>query len=195
MSASSEHPKAFEMLPAFLNLSGRRVLIVGGGAVACSKLQSLRSTGAAITLVAPQIDRNAVLSGIRVHRRNFRESDLDGVWFVVSAATSHVNSIVARAANRRHIFVNAVDDPASASAYFGGTVRRGSVTLAISSAGRAPALVRLLREALEQVLPQDVSRWLEVAEAERAQWKKNDIPMSARAPLLVEAIRNLYPQT
>lgn len=177
----------------FLDLCERRVLVVGGGRVASSKLQALKAGGAAVTLVAPYVIPEAVVPGIRIHRRNFRERDLDGVWFVIAAATPRVNSQVARAATRRRIFVNAVDDPSNASAYLGGTIRRGHITLAISSGGRAPALVRLLREALEHILSDDLTRWLELAETEREQWKRNKVTTSNRTPLLATAIRSLYP--
>ena len=188
-------PPAFERLPLFLDLAGRRILVVGGGQVACSKLQTLKATGAAITLVAPHVLPDAALPGVQIHRRSFRGRDLDGVWLVVAAATARVNAHVARSAARRRVFVNAVDDPSNASAYFGGTVRRGNITLAISSGGRAPGLVRLLREALEHVLPDDIDSWLALAEAEREQWKRNKIRMSDRTPLLAAAIRSLYPDT
>ena len=60
---------------------------------------------------------------------------------------------MAAAADARQVFVNAVDDPANASAYLGGVVRRGGVTLAISTDGHAPALAGLLREGLDALLP------------------------------------------
>ena len=67
----------------------------------------------------------------------------------MAAATPEVNRDVARLAEARHVFVNAVDDPPNATAYLGGVVRRDGVTLAISTAGHAPALAGLLREALD----------------------------------------------
>jgi len=182
----------FEQLPLFLTLAGRRVLVVGGGQVAVSKLRTLQSTGAAITLVSPRIVPEAILPGVNTHRRAFRESDLDGVWLVIAAATPQVNVRVARAATRRRIFANAVDDPMHATAFFGGCIRRGRLTLAISSAGRAPSLVRLLREALEHLLPQELSDWLALAEAERQGWLRKKVKMSDRTPLLAAAINNLY---
>jgi len=192
---SETHSPTFERLPLFLDLAGRRVLVVGGGPVACSKLQVLKATGAAITIVAPHVLPDAALPGVQIHRRSFRDRDLDGVWLVVAAATARVNAQVARTAGRRHVFVNAVDDPSNASAYFGGTIRRGDITVAISSSGRAPGLVRLLREALEHVVPEDIDKWLAIAKAERDQWKRNKTRMSDRTPLLAAAIRSLYPDT
>ena len=70
------------------------------------------------------------------------------------------------------MFVNAVDDPARASVYTGGVLRRGGVTIAVSTEGRAPALAGLLREALEAVLPEDVGDWVDAGAALRAEQKK-----------------------
>ena len=103
-----------------------------------------------------------------------------------------MNARVARAAQERRVFVNAVDDAASASALLGGVVRRGGVTVAVSTGGRAPALAGLLREALEQVLPDDLSQWTEIGERVRARWKAAGIPIGERRPLLLEALNQLY---
>jgi hypothetical protein len=86
------------------------------------------------------------LRQITITQRPFEPADLDGVWLVVAAATPEVNRQVAEVAETRRVFVNAVDDPANASAFLSGVVRRDGVTLAISTSGQAPALVALLRE-------------------------------------------------
>ena len=82
-----------------------------------------------------------------------------------------MNRAVAAAAEARRTFVLAVDDPASASAYGAGVVRRGGVTVAVSTDGRAPALAGLLREALEAVLPDELASWTAEAERMRRLWK------------------------
>ena len=81
---------------------------------------------------------------------------------MVAAAPPEVNREVAAAAHARGIFVNAVDDVESASAYAGAVVRRAGVTIAISTDGEAPALAGLVREALEALLPDDLDRWMAV---------------------------------
>ena len=118
--------------------------------------------------------------------------DLDGKWLVVAAATPEVNRDVARAAEERRIFVNAVDDVSAATAYLGGVVRKGGVTLAVSTDGRAPALAGLLREALAAVLPDDIDRWTHTASQARAFWKAARVPIEERRPLLLEALNELY---
>jgi uroporphyrin-III C-methyltransferase/precorrin-2 dehydrogenase/sirohydrochlorin ferrochelatase len=192
------------LLPVFLNLEGRKVVLVGGGPVAASKLTTLGAAGAAVTVVAPEVhedieragleraERSDGSDGVTILRRQFVPADLDDAWLVIAAATQDVNRQVADAAEGRTVFVNAVDDPPNATAYLGGIVRRGGVTLAISTSGDAPALAGLLREALDAVLPDDVETWLQTARAERAAWRRDQVPMERRRPLLLEALNRLY---
>jgi uroporphyrin-III C-methyltransferase/precorrin-2 dehydrogenase/sirohydrochlorin ferrochelatase len=181
-----------ELLPLFLKLSGRRVLLVGGGPVAAGKLRQLQAAGAEVRVVAPSVDAAIERAGVHVERRRFEPADLDGVWLVVAAATPEANREVAVAADARRLFVNAVDDPANASAYLGGVVRRDGVTIAISTNGDAPALAGLLRQALDALLPADLAAWLRESRRQRTLWRRDGVPMEQRRPRLLEALNNLY---
>lgn len=181
-----------DLLPLFLKLEGRRVLVVGGGNVAAAKLPGLLASGAKVTIVAPRVLPEIERPDVRLLKRRFAPGDLDGVWLVVAAAPPGVNARVARAAGRRRIFVNAADDPERASAFAGGVLRKGGVTLAVSTSGRAPALAGLLREALDAVLPEDVETWASRAVELRRIWKVGKVPIAARRPLLLEALNRLY---
>ena len=182
-----------DLFPAFIKLAGRRVVVIGGGPVAASKLEALLNAGADITVVAPEIVSEIRNSSVTILERSFRLSDLDGAWLVVAAATPDVNSVVAQAAETQHIFVNAVDDPPNASLYLGGVVRRAGVTFAISTDGRAPALAGLLREALDSLLPtRDLEQWMAEAAQLRRHWQKNAVPMQNRRPELLESLIRLY---
>ena len=181
-----------ELLPLFLTLAGRDVVLVGGGPVATSKLEALVQAGARVRVIAPGVTPEIEAAGVEIARRAFVAADLDGVWLVVAAATPEVNREVAAAAQARRIFVNAVDDPANASAFLSGTVRRSGVTIAVSTSGQAPALTALLREALDKVLPADLDRWMAEADRQRAIWRRDQIPMAARKPLLLQALNELY---
>jgi uroporphyrin-III C-methyltransferase/precorrin-2 dehydrogenase/sirohydrochlorin ferrochelatase len=181
-----------ELLPLFLNLAGRRVLLVGGGPVAAAKLGQLLATGADVRVVAPDVRQEIVDAGVSIERREFVESDLNGVWLVIAAATPAANAQVAEAAHARHLFVNAVDDPANATAYLSGVVRRDGVTLAISTRGDAPGLAGLLREALDAVLPRDLRLWMDESRLQRLRWRRDGVAMAARRPLLLHALNVLY---
>ena len=180
------------MFPAFLNLASRRVVVVGGGPVAASKLEALLAAGAVVTVVAPDVRPEIERAGVTVVRRPFEDADLDGAWWVVAAAPRVVNRQVLAAAEARRVFVNAVDDPDHATAYLGGVVRRQGVTVAISTDGRAPALAGLLREALDAWLPGDLDEWMSAADDARRTWKAQDVPMEQRRPQLLEALNRLY---
>jgi siroheme synthase-like protein len=181
------------LLPLFLDVANREVLLVGGGRVAAGKLQQLLAAGARVRVVSPLlVAEMAGTHDVEIIRRAFQPSDLDGVWLAVAAATPEVNRQVADAAEARHIFVNAVDDPANATAYLSGVVRRDEVTIAVSTSGGAPALTALVREALEAVLPNDLADWVKTAKQQRAAWRRDGVPMERRKPLLLKALNDRY---
>jgi uroporphyrin-III C-methyltransferase/precorrin-2 dehydrogenase/sirohydrochlorin ferrochelatase len=180
------------MFPAFLHLRSRRVVVVGGGPVAASKLEALLAAGADVTVVAPEVRPEIEAAGVGIIRRAFEDADLDGAWWVVAAAPRAVNKQVLAAADARRVFVNAVDDPEHATAYLGGVVRRNGVTVAISTDGRAPALAGLLREAFDAFLPRDLEQWMTAADAARKAWKADAVPMEQRRPRLLEILNQLY---
>jgi uroporphyrin-III C-methyltransferase / precorrin-2 dehydrogenase / sirohydrochlorin ferrochelatase len=179
------------LYPVFLKLEGLPVVVVGGGQVALSKLDGLLTAGARVTVVAPEV-LPEIRSRVTVIEAAFRPEHLAGARWVVAAATPHVNRDVAQAAAARGLFVNAVDDTESATAYLGGVVRRGPVEIAISTGGLAPALAGLLREAIDAVLPRELDRWADVATRARAEWKREKVPMPQRRPLLLRALERLY---
>jgi len=181
-----------ELLPIFLNLAGRDVLLVGGGRVAEAKLRQLLAAGARVRVVAPAISSTIRGAGVDTRERGFDPVDLDGAWLVVAAATPEVNRLVADAAESRRVFVNAVDDPANATAFLSGVVRREGVTLAISTSGDAPALTALLRESLDAVLPSDLAAWVSTAREQRIDWRRDGVPMDERKPLLLRALNAIY---
>jgi uroporphyrin-III C-methyltransferase / precorrin-2 dehydrogenase / sirohydrochlorin ferrochelatase len=156
------------------------------------RLAGLLQAGARVTLVAPEIQPELVVAGVSIFQRPFEAKDLDGIWLAVAASTAEVNRRVAAEAEARRIFVNAVDDPQCGSAYMGALVRRGDVTVAISTGGKAPALAGLLREGLEAVIPEEVNDWAETARTLRPKWKTAGVPLNARRPLLLEALNRLY---
>lgn len=180
------------LFPVFLRLEGRHVLVVGAGPIALSKISPLLSAGARVTVVAPDVHPGFLGLDLTVKKRPFDESDLDGVHFVVAAAPPETNREVVSRADARGLFVNAVDDVRSASAYLGGIVRKHGVTLAISTDGRAPALAGLLREAFEALLPNELDEWVALAERMRIEWKKSGLPMPERRPALLRALIEKY---
>ena len=146
------------LLPLFLDLRGKRVLVVGGGSVARAKLQALRPTGCSLRVVslafAPAFLE--ALEGFEVERqdRAFHPDDLEGVHLVISATNdSGANRFIAAHARAQGLWVNAVDDAASCDALFPSILRRGPFVAAISTEGAFAGLSRVVREALEALVP------------------------------------------
>ncbi|MBS0228700.1 MAG: uroporphyrinogen-III C-methyltransferase [Proteobacteria bacterium] len=145
------------LFPLFLDLRGRRVLVVGGGSVAARKVTALLEAQADVALVAPALD--ATLAPlVRMQRithlgATFARHQLDDAWLVIATTDDPlVNRVVAEAANTRRLWVNVVDDAELASAQLPARVQRGPLQIAISSGGAAPMLARHLREQLETQL-------------------------------------------
>ena len=154
------------LLPIFLKLRGRRVLVVGGGNVAESKIESLLLSDAEVHVVAPELNPNVaefVPAGKIVWRqKSFDPGDLDGVFLVIAATNvPEVNHLVYRLAEERSILCNAVDDPEYCHFYYGAVVRRGPLQIAISTDGLSPALAQRLRRELEQQFGPEYEAWLE----------------------------------
>lgn len=180
------------LLPLFLRLAGKDVLVVGAGNVAERKIADLVEAGAHVRVVARAAAESVQQLGsagkLSLLLREFAEADVDGAWLVIAAtADADTQKRVCAAADRARIFAVAIDDPPNGSAISASVIRRDPFTIAISSSGAAPALSRLLREILEQVLPdQD---WVEAAAKLREKWRAEKTPMAERFPELVRAFK------
>jgi uroporphyrin-III C-methyltransferase/precorrin-2 dehydrogenase/sirohydrochlorin ferrochelatase len=145
------------LFPVFLDLAGRRVLLVGGGVVARRKAEALLDSGAEVVVGAPALVpelARAVAEGRLAHRAGpFSPDWLDGAWLVIAATDdAAVNARVAREAEARRIWANVVDDAPRCTFQVPARVERGPLQVAISSRGEAPMLARWLREQLEAEL-------------------------------------------
>ena len=153
------------LLPIFLNLEGRRCLLVGAGTVALDKIGSLLKTGARLRVVAPrakgQIQQLAREGGLEWIERAFEPADLDGNYLVIAATDSpEANTAVYEAAVERGIPCNSVDDIPNCDFFFGSVVSRGDLQIAISTAGESPAVAQRLRREIDAQLPEDLGPWL-----------------------------------
>lgn len=140
--------------PIFVELEGRRVLVVGGGVVAAQKLRNLHPAGPSITVIAPELkDEMAEYHGegqFEWLQRDYHSGDVDGFDLVMVATDAGaVNKQVSDEARARKIWVNAADDIPNCDFILPSMVRRGSLVLAASTGGGSPALARRVRETLE----------------------------------------------
>lgn len=180
------------LLPLFLKLEGRAVLVVGAGSVAERKIEDLVDAGARVRVVAIEATARAReladAGRIELSLRPFATTDLEGAWLCFAATSdAEAQALVARTAEARSVFCVAVDDLPNTSAYSASVIRRDPFTIAISSSGAAPALSRLLREVLEQALPDQ--GFVEAATALRERWRAEGTPMASRFGELVRAFK------
>jgi uroporphyrin-III C-methyltransferase / precorrin-2 dehydrogenase / sirohydrochlorin ferrochelatase len=155
------------LLPIFLKLEGRPVLLVGAGTVALEKIGSLLKTGVRLRVVAPEareevreLARAGKLEWVQKH---FAPADLDGQFIVIAATDSpEVNAAVYQSALDHGIPCNSVDDIPNCDFFFGSIVSRGDLQIAISTAGESPALAQRLRKEIDEQLPADLGPWLKV---------------------------------
>ncbi|WP_199610222.1 siroheme synthase CysG [Flocculibacter collagenilyticus] len=150
-----------QYLPIFTQVSNRKILVVGGGNVALRKARTLVNANAKVTLLAPEFC-NETTDFIAQHQLTkvidvFSPEHLSGYVLVIAATDNEaVNQAVYDAANARDMFVNVVDDTKRSTFIFPSIVDRDPITIAISSAGKAPVLARRLREKLETFIPQHI---------------------------------------
>lgn len=154
------------LLPIFMNLEGRGVLLVGAGTVALDKIGSLLKTGARLRVVAHRVRAEvrelARESRLELIERAFEPADLDGAFLAVTATDSaETNRAVYREAVARNIPCNSVDDIPNCDFFFGSVVSRGALQIAISTAGESPAVAQRLRREIDEQLPADLGPWLD----------------------------------
>jgi uroporphyrin-III C-methyltransferase/precorrin-2 dehydrogenase/sirohydrochlorin ferrochelatase len=169
--APSDH--GIPYFPAFLDLVRKRVVVVGGGHVATTKVRALLPCQPApLIVVAPEVSpfiaAQAASSLLVWHQRTYRASDLDAAELVFAATDDRdLNARLASDARQRRVPVLAVDDVPNCDFIAPAIVRRGDLVVAISTGGRSPAMARRVREQLERSLPASWGDLLDVAAAAR----------------------------
>ena len=139
--------------PVNLAVQGRPCLVVGGGPVARRKAEGLLACGAAVTVVAPDVDAELAALPVTVERRPYRAGDASRYRLVI-AATDDVaaNAAVAADAEAAGVWVNAADDIERSSFTLPSVGRRGPIVVAVSTGGQSPAFAAWLRRRIEAEL-------------------------------------------
>jgi uroporphyrin-III C-methyltransferase / precorrin-2 dehydrogenase / sirohydrochlorin ferrochelatase len=169
---------ALNYFPAFFDLNGQKVLIVGGGEVALRKISLLERTGASIIVVAPkiapQIRARAEAGRLTLVVREFAAEDLDGARLVIVATSRRaVNRWIAKLSESRNIPVNVVDDREASRFIVPAIIDRDPVMVAISTGGTSPVLARRLRERLEAMIPKRIGEFAAWLRSLRTSTRRN----------------------
>ncbi|MEW6171566.1 MAG: bifunctional precorrin-2 dehydrogenase/sirohydrochlorin ferrochelatase [Bacillota bacterium] len=161
------------LYPAFIKLQDRKCVVVGGGRVAARKVGMLLDCGAQVRVISPTVveELAAWITGGRVEwiNRGFEKGDTADAFLVVSATDDReVNNAVAAECTAQNILLNVVDQPEFCNFYVPSVVKRGPLTIAISTEGKSPLLARKMREKLEEVITPAYGEFLEYLGAVRA---------------------------
>lgn len=166
--------------PVYLDLRQRAVVVVGGGQVAERKVLSLLECDALVTVISPQLTSGleslAVTGRIRVERRSYESGDLAGAFLaIISTDDPAINNRAAQEARAARVLVNTVDDIANCDFIAPAVVRRGDLTVALSTNGKSPAMARWARQELEAVLTPEYGDLLKVLEAVRRKLRRQKL--------------------
>ena len=139
--------------PVFLNLAGKRCVIIGGGTIAEGKISTLKETGAQVTIISPDatpaIQKMAQKGVVEWTARKYQPGDLEGAFLGIAATdVRQVNQQIFQEAEQLGVVLNVVDDAELCAFIAPSIMERGPVTVAISTGGASPALARKLRETL-----------------------------------------------
>jgi len=182
-----------EPYPIYLILKDKPVAVVGGGNVAERKILGLLDTGAKITVIAPRVtDRIMALDRegrLRLEQRNMVDNDLDGKPLVFVATDSdEVNRRVSSLARGSGALVNCVDTPEECDFFVPSFFRRGSLSFAISTGGKIPALAKRIREKLQRIFGEEYGEYVEVLAMGRAKIIEATLNGSQQKKELIEKL-------
>lgn len=186
-----------EYLPLFIDFKNKPVLVIGGGSVAFRKIYLLRKAGAIIRIIAdslcPAVQQLLFENKIIWIGKNFSPTMLDDIYLVIIATNNiSLNNVVFLHAEKRRILINTVDNQSMCSCIFPSIVSRAPVLIGISSGGKAPVLVRILREKLESLLPVFLGSIANIAGIWRTRVKQNIPDLRSRRRFWEKLFYNSY---
>ena len=158
--------------PAYFNLNHKKILLVGGGYIALEKLEKLVDFTREITVISKDFSSDFISFAknhkIEMQERPYEEGDIVGFDVVIVATdTVHLHKAIFEESRSSRILVNSVDDRAYCDFIFPSYVKRGDLTISISTSGSSPALAKRLRAYVEKLIPSNMELFLEEMKALR----------------------------
>jgi precorrin-2 dehydrogenase/sirohydrochlorin ferrochelatase len=174
--------------PVYLNLKNKQVIVIGGGEVAERKIESLLETGAVIRVISPQVTSGihvlAEQKRIELHVRAYSSSDCDGATLILSATNDpEVSEQAFRDAATAGAWINTADEPQLCDFIMPAVVRRGAVTIAISTGGTSPGLAARLRRKIAGIVGPEYGQLTELLSQARPEIRKRVRDARARKAL------------
>ena len=170
--------------PIFLNISGKKCVVIGGGQVAFRKVQALLKHGADVEVISrdicPELTQLVDDGRINLHQRSYRPGDLDEAFIAIAATDNNeLNKKIANEAQRECVLINTVDNAADSDFIAPAYLQRGNITIAISTAGSSPALARKIRARLEHDLDDEYASLALLVEEVRTELKLKKIEIDS----------------
>ncbi|NNK84923.1 MAG: bifunctional precorrin-2 dehydrogenase/sirohydrochlorin ferrochelatase [Desulfobacterales bacterium] len=186
-----------EYYPVNLDIKKRKCLVVGGGRVGTRKVLTLLDCGARVTVVSPDATEKLIelanRGAITLEKRQYRETDLDGIFLVIGTTDNEeLNHQISIAAEKHNMLCNIADRPKVCNFILPSIVNRGDLTISISTSGKSPALAKKLRMELEEQFGNEYAELLRLMGAIREKLLKQKHEPEAHKHLFEQLIsRNL----
>ncbi len=169
--------------PVFLNISGKKCIVIGGGQVALRKTMALLERDAAVQVISPvvcsELNKLAEKRIITVSRRDYHPGDARGAFVIIAATDNHaLNQQVVAEARAANVLVNVVDNAELSDFIVPSCLSRGDITIAISTSGRSPALARKIRSRLEAEFGKEYGTLAVLLSEVRAEVKRQGIVLN-----------------
>lgn len=196
-SSISELGEIIKKYPAFLNLEGRNVLLIGGGNVAMEKLPNLVLAHAKVTVISVHFNEECqafLLNHPQIHKeqREIRLNDLDERDLIFSATNNKaLNAAMVEYARDKRIWINSCDDPNNCDFYSASVFDRGPIRIAVSTDGRFAGLGSLVKKILNDLLPEDHNaEWEDILQF-RNKLKTQEADPAKRKKILQDLLKDL----
>ncbi|KGP72625.1 NAD(P)-binding protein [Pontibacillus yanchengensis] len=182
--------------PVMLNLTNKKVLVVGGGAIAYRKIAGLQDTGARIQVVASTVDSDIEalerVDAISVERKTFEPSDLEGAFLVIAATDSkEVNDWISKEA-ADHQLVNRADESAAGNTIIPSSIKRGKLTIAVSTEGASPKLTKQIKQELTRKYDESYEAYVDFLHDVRRHLQHSNLNHETKHQLLEQVLEDEY---
>lgn len=149
--------------PLCINLEDKSFLVVGSGRIARRKLSAISEFTSNITVISNEEADGLAYEGLKIVKKSFDASDLEGFDFVITATGSREqDETIVAACKSRGIPVNAADDREECDFFLPGIIKRGDLVVSVSTSGKSPACSKYLREQIEGIIPANIEKVLDI---------------------------------
>jgi len=181
--------------PLFLDITGKECLIIGGGSIAERKVMMLLKFEAYVTVISPEMTKKlsslSDAGAIRIRQRKYRRGDLDGAAVVFACTDDRdVNRKIRVDAGSRGIPVNVVDKPQECDFIVPSIIKKGDITIAISTAGLLPLAAKKIRQAIERTVTKDHVIYTRIMAAFR-QYLLQTVPEGKKRRAIMKHVGNM----